>query len=50
MSELYGEAFGLENDPETFNGTPALTLLNKDFSCIRKENTITNLYPSVEQT
>lgn len=30
--ELPGEAFGLETDPETFNGTPALTLLNKDFT------------------
>lgn len=31
------EAFGLETDPDMFNGTPALTLLNKDFTYFSDE-------------
>lgn len=37
-NELLVAAFGLDNDPETFKGPPALALLSKDFTCIaRKE-------------
>ena len=33
-------AFGLLVDPDTFNGTPALALLIKDFTYIQRENTV----------
>lgn len=32
-NELVEAAFGLEHDPDTFRGTPALALLSKDFTC-----------------